>query len=86
MPPITVDEMMEAFDYACAIREEWRGASIEDMLRAFGLDPDTVREVLEDRWAKYEDLFDPARPELLFVQGWTEATMMMLMLDRGRQS
>lgn len=84
MTPISVEEMVEAFDYATAVREEWKGAPIEDLLDALGFDAEALREVLEDRWAKYQHLFDAKNPHLIFVQGWCEGMMMLDQVRKGR--
>lgn len=84
MTPITEEEMIEAFDYAVAVREEWKGAPIEDLLGAMGFDVEALRTVLEDRWEKYQHLFDPKHPEMIFVQGWCEGMMMLDQVRKGR--
>lgn len=42
---------------------------------ALGLEPESVRELLHERWDTYKHLFDPNEPHLLFIQGWIEGLM-----------
>lgn len=83
---ISNDELFEALDYACAIAQEWDGkkpGKINAQLEALGLDPDAVRELVQERWEKYEPLFDADAPHLLFVQGFTEGLMTGAVLRRS---
>lgn len=84
---ITRDDLFEALDYACAIAQEWDGeeGKVRAQLEALGLDPDAVRELLHDRWEKYEHLFDASQPHLIFVQGFTEGLMTGAVLRRSRK-
>lgn len=54
---------MESHDVDDALRDglavvsEWDGGTLDEKLRAAGLDPDDVRTVVEERFAEY--LLDP---------------------------
>lgn len=82
-PAFTADELESALLDALAIAEE-HGTSIETKLAAFGLNHEDVREMLTERWQAHAPQFEPEKPHLLFVQGYTEGMMTALRLMRGR--
>ena len=71
MPPITTEEVFDAFNHALARIHEFDGGGVEAKLTAFGLDAESVRQLLEERWIAHRGQFEGAS-HVVFVQGFVE--------------
>lgn len=85
MERITTEELFAAFSDALARVHEWDGADVEWKLGAFGLDADSVRLLLEDRWAVYRQQDHAGEQRhTRFVQGFAEGLITGLQLAQRR--
>lgn len=80
--------IFSASDHALAICEEFAEMGADAKLRAFGLDPAEVREVLQARYDAHVEFAksqgEPPTELAPFVQGWVEGIMTGAMLTRMR--
>lgn len=79
-------DVLESFDDAIAVLQEFEGAPIEEKLAVFGIEASEMRDVLAQRWAVYRHDFDPAQPHLVFVQALVEGLLAGLFLKARLQS
>ena len=80
MAPITTEELFDAFNHALARIHEFDGGGVEAKLAAFGLDAESVRQLLEERWVAHRGQFEGAS-HVVFVQGFVEGLVTGLQLQ-----
>ncbi len=84
MAPITTEQLFDAFNHALARIHEFDGAGVETKLAAFGLDSESVRQLLEERWIAHQGQFEGAS-HVVFVQGFVEGLVTGLQLRLLKQ-
>lgn len=87
-------DLFAALDDGLAVVSEWDGGTIEEKLRAVGLDPADVRRLLEERWEAFAESGDYRRifsdPDLhdvavaLFAAAMAEGLLAGTTLERSK--
>lgn len=81
----TVEDIEQAVDEATALCQERAGLPLAAKLAPFGIDPETLTEVLNDRWeayrAEHSDLPE-AEAKRLFARAYAEGMLVGRRLGR----
>lgn len=81
---VTTDELFAAFNEALARIHEWDGAGADFKLAVFGLEPESVRGLLEQRWDIYCREDPEATTATRFAQAFAEGLITGMQLERRR--
>jgi hypothetical protein len=80
-PAISGERLIEASNHALVRVHEFDGAGIDVKLAVFGLEPEPLRALLEERWIEYR-LDGGGDDYFLFVRGFVEGLLTGLQLVR----
>lgn len=72
MARLTEEDIVRAVDDVVAICSEHEGAELADKLAVFGVNVDSLADVIAERWVEHASDFAEEDPRVAFIAGATE--------------